>query len=59
MSAGPQPFPVSLCGASTGFDSGEPRCLSLIESNTMLATARNSLCQFWKDSNQKRELERY
>ena len=49
-------LPVWLWGASTGLDSGEPRCLSQIERTTIAARARNSLCQFWKDSNQKREV---
>jgi hypothetical protein len=48
--------PVSLCGVSTGLDSGDPRCRRKIENTTMLAIARNSLCQFWKDSNQNREV---
>ncbi len=46
-------FPVSEWGASTGFDSGDPFCLRKIDSITMLAIDRNSLCQFWKVSNQK------
>ncbi len=41
-----QPFPVSLWDACTGFDSGEPHCLSQIDNTTMAKTARNSLCQF-------------
>ena len=44
--------PVSACGAATGFDSGEPRWRRKIDSTTIEKTARNSLCQFWNDSNQ-------
>jgi hypothetical protein len=46
--------PVSACGACTGFDSGDHRCLRYTASHTMEAIARNSLCQFWNDSNQNR-----
>ena len=41
--------PVWPCGAETGLDSGEPRCRSQIDKSTMAPTARNSLCQFWRD----------
>ena len=34
----------------------EPLCLEKIESTTIAPIARNSLCQFWNDSNQKREV---
>ena len=54
-----QPQPVSLCGLSTGFDSGDPRCRRKIDNTTMLAMARNSLCQFWKDSNQNLQVPAY
>jgi hypothetical protein len=50
--------PVSLIAAATGFDSGDPRCRKKMESATMLPMARNSLCQFWNDSNQKRVVAR-
>jgi hypothetical protein len=50
------PAPVSWCGLSTGFDSGEPRWRRKIESRTTSAIDRNSLCQFWNDSNQKRDV---
>jgi hypothetical protein len=46
--------PVSWCGACTALDSGEYRCLRYTASHTIDAMARNSLCQFWNDSNQKR-----
>ena len=45
----------SPCGAATGFDSGEPFWRSQIVSVTIANTARNSLCQFWNDSNQNWE----
>ena len=48
--------PVSSCGASTGFDCGEPFSLKKIDNTTMANTDKNSLCQFWNDSNQKRAL---
>ena len=38
--------PVCSCGASTGFDSGEPRCRRTTLNSTIAASARNSLCQF-------------
>ncbi len=41
-----------MCGAATGFDSGDPRCLRKTESTASTPTARNSLCQFWKLSYQ-------
>ena len=48
--------PVLAYGAFTALDSGEPRCRKTIESTTNEATARNSLCQFWNDSNQNCEV---
>ena len=44
---------------TTGFDSGEPFSRSQIDSTTMVKMARNSLCQFWKDSNQNWEVPKY
>jgi hypothetical protein len=38
--------PVSLCGAATGFDSGEPRKRRKIDRTTKTAVERNSDCQF-------------
>ena len=35
----------------TGFDSGEPSCREIPANHTMTPTERNSLCQFWSDSN--------
>jgi len=49
-----QPFPVIACRAATGFGSGEPRSRKKIVRTTIAATARNSLCEFRSDSNQKR-----
>jgi len=46
--------PVSSWGESTGFDSGEPFCRRKTDRSTSAPTDRNSLCQFWSDSNQKR-----
>lgn len=46
--------PVSDRLAATGFDSGEPRWRKKMERMTIEPMARNSLCQFWKDSNQNR-----
>jgi hypothetical protein len=51
--------PVSSCALCTGLDSGEPFSRSQIESTAKAPTAKNSLCQFWKDSNQKREVPTY
>lgn len=51
-----QASPVSPWGWSTGFDSGEPLCRRNTESTTSAPIDRNSLCQFWNDSNQKREV---
>jgi len=51
-------LPVCAWLAATGFDSGEPRCRSTIEKMIRLPTARNSLCQFWNDSNQNRDVAR-
>ena len=47
-----QAAPVASWGAATAFDSGDSRCLSQIERTTRMAVERNSLCQFWKLSNQ-------
>jgi len=44
--------PVSECGLSTSFDSGEPSCRRKMDSTIIERMARNSLCQFWNDSNQ-------
>ena len=44
--------PVADIGACTGFDSGEPYWRNTMLSSTIAATARNSDCQFWSDSNQ-------
>ena len=44
--------PVCECGASTGFDCGESFARSQMLSSTTASTERNSLCQFWNDSNQ-------
>ena len=49
--AAPYPLPVSEWGAATGLDSGEPRWRRKIDSTASVPTARNSLCQFWNDSN--------
>jgi hypothetical protein len=43
--------PVSLDGAATGFDCADPCCRSQIDIKTSNATEKNSLCQFWNDSN--------
>src|SRR5690606_5914119 len=43
---------VWKCGAETGFDSGDPRSRRKIASTISTAVERNSLCQFWKLSNQ-------
>ena len=40
-------------------DSGEPRSRNQMDKTTTVPTAKNSLCQFWKDSNQKRAVPRY
>ena len=61
--AGPRPgrrypSPVALCGAGTGFDSGEPSWRSRIERTTSAPMERNSLCQFWNDSNHSRAVVR-
>src|SRR5687767_3534313 len=48
-----QSFPVSVSPASTGLDSGEPFCRKKMESTTNTQIDKNSLCQFWNDSNQK------
>src|SRR5215218_9985785 len=53
-----QELPVSLCGAATGFDSGDPRWRRKTDNHANEATARNSLCQFWKDWNQNSEVRR-
>lgn len=50
--------PVSAWLAATVFDSGDPRCRRKIENTIRVPTARNSLCQFWNDSHQKREVAR-
>lgn len=42
----PYSDPVCLCGASTGFDSGEPRWRRKMLNTTITPMARNSLCQF-------------
>src|SRR5687767_7845199 len=55
----PRYLPVCECGAATRFDSGDPRSRSQMLKITMHPTARNSLCQFWNDSNQKRLVARY
>ena len=55
----PRYRPVSSCALCTGLDSGEPCSRSQIESTTKAPTAKNSLCQFWKDSNQKRDVPTY
>lgn len=47
-----QAAPAFEWGAATGFDSGDSRCLSQIERTIRTAVERNSLCQFWKLSNQ-------
>ena len=52
-------FPVSICARWTGLDSGEPFSRSQIESATRAPTAKNSLCQFCKDSNQNRDVPTY
>lgn len=44
--------PVAEWGVATGLDSGEPFSRSQIERITIAKMARNSLCQFWNDSNQ-------
>ena len=41
----------SPVGAPTGLLSGEPCWRSTIDSTTSTAVDKNSLCQFWKDSN--------
>jgi hypothetical protein len=46
--------PVLLCGAATGFDWEVLLCLRQCESPIIAPIARNWLCQFWNDSNQKR-----
>ena len=51
--------PVSLFGVSTGFDCEEPFCLIKKDNTSRAKTERNSLCQFWKDSNQNRLSEMY
>ena len=38
--------PVSLCGASTGLDWGDPFSLKKIDKKTIAKTDKNSLCQF-------------
>jgi hypothetical protein len=38
-----------------GFDCADPRWRRTIDSTTIVKTARNSLCQFCRDSNQKRD----
>ena len=38
--------------AATGFDCGEPFCRNQIVSRASTPTEKNSLCQFWNDSNQ-------
>jgi len=38
--------PVSLRGASTGFDWGDPFSLKKMDKKTMAKTDKNSLCQF-------------
>ena len=44
--------PVSSVGAATGFDCGDPFCRNQIVSSASTPTEKNSLCQFWNDSNQ-------
>jgi hypothetical protein len=51
-------LPVWWCGASTGFDSGDPRWRSQIDRTTIAPIDRNSLCQFWNDSNQNLDVPR-
>ena len=51
-----QTVPVSEWLAATGLLSGDPRWRRNTLSTTMARTARNSLCQFWNDSNQNCEL---
>ncbi len=51
-------LPVSACDACTGFDSAEPSWRRKTERTTTTAIERNSLCQFWNDSNQNVELAR-
>src|SRR5690606_2709880 len=47
--------PVSISGASTGFDWDDPYWRRKMDSTTIANIERNSLCQFWNDSNQNRE----
>ena len=43
---------MAPCGTCTGFDCGDPFCRRKIDRTIRTATERNSLCQFWNDSNQ-------
>ena len=51
--------PVSLFGAETGFDSGDPLKRRKIDSTTSTAVERNSDCQFCNDSNHNWGSARY
>lgn len=48
--------PVCSSRAPIGLDSGDLRCRKNMDSRMRDPTARNSLCQFWNDSNQNEEL---
>ena len=45
--------PVDVCGAPTGFDSGDPRWRRYTARIAIEPTARNSDCQFWSVLDQK------
>ena len=50
--------PVWEWGASTSFDCDDPFSRRKIDRITIAPIDRNSLCQFWSDSNQNRAVPR-